>query len=315
MASIVDVQHVSKEFGATRAVDDVSFEIRGGEIFGLLGPNGAGKTTMIRMILDLFKPDSGTIAVFGKPIAEQDKARIGYLPEERGLYKNVSVIDCLSYLASLKGLHRSDARRRAMDYLERVDLGGVAKKKVKELSKGMQQKVQLGVALLHEPALIIVDEPFYGLDPVNTRLVKDMLRAGRDRGAAIIMSSHQMDRVEELCERICMFNHGRIVLYGNVDEVRRRWAPNAVVVQGHGDFEHVPGVERVEAVDQTLELWLDGTTTPQDVLRTLALRPDLTVERFEVARPRLDDIFIAVVEGHQRVVRRSSQMALEPVDV
>ncbi len=195
MTSIVDVQHVSKDFGATRAVDDVSFDIRGGEIFGLLGPNGAGKTTMIRMILDLFKPDRGTIAVFGKPIAEQDKARIGYLPEERGLYKNVSVIDCLSYLASLKGLSRPDARRRAMEYLERVDLGGVAKKKVKELSKGMQQKVQLGVALLHEPDLIIVDEPFYGLDPVNTRLVKDMLRASQARGAAVVMSSHQMDRV------------------------------------------------------------------------------------------------------------------------
>lgn len=315
MTSIVDVQHVSKNFGATRAVDDVSLDIQGGEIFGLLGPNGAGKTTMIRMILDLFKPDQGTIAVFGKPITEQDKARIGYLPEERGLYKNVSVIDCLSYLASLKGLSRADARRRALEYLERVDLASVAKKKVKELSKGMQQKVQLGVALLHDPDLIIVDEPFYGLDPVNTRLVKDMLRASRDRGAAIVMSSHQMDRVEELCDRLCMFNHGTVVLYGDVDEVRQRWAPNAVVVQGQGDFERVPGVERVEQVDRALELWLDGTTTPQEVLRSLALRPDISLERFEIARPALDDIFIAVVTGEQRVVRRSSLAAPEPVDV
>lgn len=314
MTPIVDVQHVSKSFGATRAVDDVSLDIQGGEIFGLLGPNGAGKTTMIRMILDLFKPDQGTIAVFGKPITEHDKARIGYLPEERGLYKNVSVIDCLSYLASLKGLSRADARRRAMEYLDRVDLGDVAKKKVKELSKGMQQKVQLGVALLHDPALIIVDEPFYGLDPVNTRLVKDMLRASRDRGAAIVMSSHQMDRVEELCDRICMFNHGSIVLYGNIDEVRQRWAPNAVVVQGQGDFEQVPGVMRVELVDRALELWLDGTTTPQEVLRSLVLRPDISLERFEIARPALDDIFIAVVAGEQRVVRRSSRVAPEPVD-
>lgn len=314
MTPIVDVQHVSKSFGATRAVDDVSLDIQGGEIFGLLGPNGAGKTTMIRMILDLFKPDQGTIAVFGKPITEHDKARIGYLPEERGLYKNVSVIDCLSYLASLKGLSRADARRRAMEYLDRVDLGDVAKKKVKELSKGMQQKVQLGVALLHDPALIIVDEPFYGLDPVNTRLVKEMLRASRDRGAAIVMSSHQMDRVEELCDRICMFNHGSIVLYGNIDEVRQRWAPNAVVVQGQGDFEQVPGVMRVELVDRALELWLDGTTTPQEVLRSLVLRPDISLERFEIARPALDDIFIAVVAGEQRVVRRSSRVAPEPVD-
>ncbi len=251
MPIAVDIEHVSKRFGSTQAVDDVSFDIRGGEIFGLLGPNGAGKTTTIRMVLDLFKPDSGVITVFGKPISDDAKGRIGYLPEERGLYKNVSVIDCLAYLTSLKGVDRVDARRRATAYLERVGLGDVAKKKVKELSKGMQQKVQLGVALLHEPDLIVVDEPFYGLDPINTRLVKDMLRASRDRGAAIVMSTHQMDRVEELCERMCMFNQGQVMLYGTVNDIRRRWAPNAVLVQGQGDFSRVAGVERVEVVDDT----------------------------------------------------------------
>ena len=314
MTPVVDVQHVSKRFGATQAVNDVSFDIRGGEIFGLLGPNGAGKTTMIRMVLDLFQPDSGTIAMWGRAIAEDDKRRIGYLPEERGLYKNVSVIDCLSYLASLKGIDRGDARRRATAYLERVGLGDVARKKVKELSKGMQQKVQLGVALLHEPDLVIVDEPFYGLDPVNTRLVKDMLRDARDRGAAIVMSTHQMDRVEELCERMCMFNRGRVVLYGGVDEVRNRWAPNAVIVEGQGDFTHVRGVERVEAVDGASELWLDASTNPQLVLRELANRPDTVIERFAVATPSLDDIFIAVVEGNDRVVRRSRGAAPELVE-
>lgn len=305
MQVAVDAHDVTKYFGTTKAVDEVSFEINRGQIFGLLGPNGAGKTTMIRMILDIFKPDSGTIGVFGGRLTETAKQRIGYLPEERGLYKHVSVLDCLIYLATLKGLSRADARQRAMDYLDRVGLGGVAKKKVKELSKGMQQKVQLGVALLHDPDLLIIDEPFYGLDPVNTRLVKDMLRAARDRGAAIMMSTHQMDRVEELCERMCMFNRGKVVLYGTVGEVRRRWAPNAVIVQGRGDFGQLPGVERVEQIDGRYELWLDAGTRPQAVLRTLALRPDIEIERFEVAAPSLDDIFIAVVEGRERVERRA----------
>ena len=315
MPVAVDIEHVSKRFGSTQAVDDVSFDIHGGEIFGLLGPNGAGKTTTIRMVLDLFKPDSGVITVFGKPISDDAKGRIGYLPEERGLYKNVSVIDCLAYLTSLKGIDRVDARRRATAYLERVGLGDVAKKKVKELSKGMQQKVQLGVALLHEPALIVVDEPFYGLDPINTRLVKDMLRASRDRGVAIVMSTHQMDRVEELCERMCMFNQGQVMLYGAVNDIRRRWAPNAVLVQGQGDFSRVAGVERVESINGTVELWLDDTTYPQEVLRELATRRDIVIEHFEVATPSLDDIFIAVVEGQDRVVRRSERSALEAVEV
>jgi ABC-2 type transport system ATP-binding protein len=257
------------------------------------------------MILDIFKPDTGSIAVFGGVLTDSAKQRVGYLPEERGLYKNVSVIDCLSYLTTLKGIDRTNARKRAGSYLERVGLGEVAKKKVKDLSKGMQQKVQLGVAMLHEPDLLIIDEPFYGLDPVNTRLVKDMLRETRDRGAAIIMSSHQMDRVEELCERMCMFNRGKVVLYGAVQDVRRRWAPNAVLVQGQGDFSRVSGVERVVQDGAMIELWLDATTNPQSVLRELALRPDIYLDHFEVAAPSLDDIFIAVVEGRERVDRRA----------
>ncbi len=224
------------------------------------------------------------------------------------------MLECLTYLTTLKGVGRAEASHRASAYLERVGLAEVAKKKVKELSKGMQQKVQLGVALLHEPDLVIIDEPFYGLDPVNTRLVKDILREMRARGAAIIMSTHQMDRVEELCERMCMFNQGKVVLYGMVNEVRRRWAPNAVIVQGSGDFTDVPGVVRVEHVDGAAELWLDDQAMPQTVLRVLANRPDVVVERFEIARPSLDDIFIAVVEGHDRVQRHSDRQPLDLVE-
>ncbi|WP_029214892.1 ABC transporter ATP-binding protein [Kallotenue papyrolyticum] len=307
MQPVVELRQVSKSFGATRAVDDVSLEIWGGEIFGLLGPNGAGKTTTIRMILDIFRPDRGVIRVFGAPLDEAAKRRIGYLPEERGLYKNVSVLECLVYLASLKGLSRAEARRRALAYLERVGLADVAGKKVKDLSKGMQQKVQLGVALLHDPDLLIIDEPFYGLDPVNTRLVKDLLREACARGAAIIMSTHQMDRVHELCARIAMFNQGRLVLYGALEEVRRRWAPNAVVVQGSADFARVPGVQRIESVNGAYELWLDESSDPQQVWRALAQQPAARIERFEVATPSLDDIFIAVVEGRERVERHAPQ--------
>lgn len=303
MHPVVELQQVSKSFGATRAVEDISLEIYGGEIFGLLGPNGAGKTTTIRMILDIFRPDRGTIRVFGAPLDEAAKRRIGYLPEERGLYKNVSVLECLVYLAALKGLRRTEARRRALAYLERVGLADVAGKKVKDLSKGMQQKVQLGVALLHEPDLLIIDEPFYGLDPVNTRLVKDLLREACARGAAIVMSTHQMDRVHELCARLAMFNRGRLVLYGALDEVRQRWAPKAVVVQGSADFARVPGVQRVERINGAYELWLDDTADTQQVWRALAQQPAARIERFEVAAPSLDDIFIAVVEGRERVER------------
>ncbi|MBA3945839.1 MAG: ATP-binding cassette domain-containing protein [Herpetosiphonaceae bacterium] len=304
--SMVAVEEVSKRFGSTLAVDNVSFAVEPGEIFGLLGPNGAGKTTTIRMILDIFKPDRGHIAVFGGPLTATARQHIGYLPEERGLYKHMPIGECLTYLATLKGLSKADAARRAAAYLERVGLSDVVKKKVNELSKGMQQKVQLGVALLHAPDLLIIDEPFYGLDPVNTRLVKEMLCDARDRGAAIIMSTHQMDRVEELCQRMCMFNQGHVVLYGDVSAIRHDFAPNAVIVAGSGPFATLPGVDRAEPTAQGIELWLDIATDPHTILRLIATRPEFTVDRFAIATPSLDDIFVAVVEGRTRIDRRSS---------
>lgn len=302
--TMVSVENVAKRFGATQAVDDVSFRVEPGEIFGVLGPNGAGKTTTIRMILDIFKPDRGAIQVFGAPLTQAARRRIGYLPEERGLYKSMGVAESLTYLATLKGLDNATAKRRALDYLERVGLAEVANKKVTELSKGMQQKVQLGVALLHDPDLLIIDEPFYGLDPVNTRLVKEMLRQASARGASIVMCTHQMDRVEELCQRMCMFNQGRIVLYGDVSAVRRQFAPNAVVIEGRGPFASLPGVTRAETTLRGIELWLDASTDPHSILRTVATHPDFVVDRFAVAMPSLDDIFVAVVQGQTRVTTR-----------
>ncbi len=211
----IDVRNVCKRFGKQQVVDDVSFEVVRGEIFGLLGPNGAGKTTTIRMILDIFKPDSGTISILGGPMTEDKKDRIGYLPEERGLYQDISLERGLVYLATLKGLSASEAQKRIQTWLERFDLADHKNKRIKELSKGMQQKAQLIATLVHEPELIIIDEPFSALDPVNTQMVKDLLREQRDAGKAIVMCTHQMHQVEELADRLVLINRGQSVLYGS----------------------------------------------------------------------------------------------------
>src|SRR5437867_7598428 len=193
-----------KTYAATVAVDDVTFEVRPGEVFGLLGPNGAGKTTLIRMLIDIIAPDSGDILLDGRPLGRADRDRIGYLPEERGLYRKEKVIDILIYFGMLKGLDRRTARARSLEWLERVGLAGVAKRRSDSLSKGMQQKVQIAATLLHDPDIVVMDEPFAGLDPLNTVLVKDLLRERRSRGRLVILSTHQMPMVEELCDRVAM---------------------------------------------------------------------------------------------------------------
>jgi ABC-2 type transport system ATP-binding protein len=292
----VKVSHVAKAFGDTQAVADVSFAVEPGEIFGLLGPNGAGKTTTIRMMLDLFKPDSGTIAVFGDKLDLAGKRRIGYLPEERGLYKDQKLEATLVYLATLKGLDERTVRSRLAGWLEKFDLAEHRHKKVQELSRGMQQKAQIIATLLHDPDLIVVDEPFSGLDPVNTRLVKGMLEAQRQAGKSILMSTHQMYQVEALCDRIVLIDEGRTVLYGAVDEVKRNFAGNAVVVEGQGDFTHISGVLETRRHNDTWHLALEIGTDPQAVLRTLAARENVKIERFELAEPSLDDIFVTVVQ-------------------
>src|SRR5512136_1825594 len=242
MDPIVEVSHLAKRFGDTQAVADVSFAVSPGEIFGLLGPNGAGKTTTIRMMLDIFKPDAGTVSVFGGALDLDKKRRIGYMPEERGLYKDARLDSTLVYLATLKGLDERVARSRLGGWLERFELAEHRKKKVQELSKGMQQKAQIITTLLHEPDLIVIDEPFTGLDPVATRLVKQIIREQQAAGKTIIMSTHQMHQVEALCSRIALIDKGRTVLYGEVDQIKRNFAGNAVTIAGQGDFLNVPGV-------------------------------------------------------------------------
>jgi ABC-2 type transport system ATP-binding protein len=294
----VSVSKLRKAFGETVAVNDVSFEVEAGEIFGLLGPNGAGKTTAIRMMLGIYLPDAGEVDILGGALDEAKKNRIGYLPEERGLYLDQKLESTLVYLATLKGLSDAEAKRRMPAWLERMDLLDYRTKKVSEMSKGMQQKAQLIATLVHEPELIVVDEPFSGLDPVNTRLVKDILAEQTAAGRTIIMSTHQMYQVEALCSRIALIDHGSTVLYGAVDEIKRNFAGNAVTIHGVGDFTGLPGILEARMEDADWRLSLAPGADPQNVFRALAGRPDMRIDRFELAEPSLDDIFISVVSGN-----------------
>lgn len=298
LTRLVAVQNLRKTFGQKLAVVDVSFEVRPGEVFGLLGPNGAGKTTTIRMILDIFKPDAGTIEVLGGPLTSARKDRIGYMPEERGLYPYMRVLDCLVYLGTLKGLSRSQARQRAEAYLERLELTDQRRVKIETLSRGMTQKVQIIAAVLHTPDLLIIDEPFANLDPVNIQLVRDIILELRNQGKAIIMTSHQLAQVEALCDRIAMIHHGRVVLLGTVAEVRRQFASNILRLSGSGEMGHLPGVTHIERCTATeWQLTLAAEASPQGVLQALTVNGHFTVDRFEVGLPTLDEIFVQVVRA------------------
>ena len=292
----VKVSHVSKTFGDVKAVQDVSFEVHPGEVFGLLGPNGAGKMTTIRMMLDIFRPDRGEISIFDGKLTEAKKNRIGYMPEERGLYKDLKLEPTLLFLATLKGIDEATAKVRLEPWLERFDLTEFRQQKVQNLSKGMQQKAQIIATLLHDPELLVVDEPFAGLDPVNTRLVKDIIEEMRQQGKTIIMSAHQMHQVEELCNRILLIDHGRDVLYGEVDKIKRDFAGNALTIEGQGDFLDLPGVLEARHHNGTWNLTLDSGVDSQDVLRAIMSRDNIKLERFEIAEPSLEDIFVTVVQ-------------------
>jgi ABC-2 type transport system ATP-binding protein len=295
---MIQVDNLIKHYAKVKAVDGVSFSVGQGEIFGLLGPNGAGKTTTIRTMMDIIKPDSGTITLMGQPVTEASKARIGYLPEERGLYKNFKLLECLAYLGALKGMARSEARQRAESLLVRTGLEDYAKRKVKELSKGMTQKAQFLAAIVHDPDLLIMDEPFQGLDPVNTDLLKTILLEEQAQGKTIILSTHNMNQVEELCDRILLINHGQAVLYGSLAEIKAQYAEHAVELECDALPEGLEGVQRVEQHNQTYELILEQDVPPQAILRQL-VDAGVTVQRFEVATPPLEEIFIDAVEEVQ----------------
>lgn len=292
------VRDLYKHFDGVRAVDGLSFYVAKGEIFGLLGPNGAGKTTAIRVLMDIFKPDAGEVAVLGRPPGEV-RSRVGYLPEERGLYGNLGVVEVLVYLAELKGVPRPEAATKAEAWLGKVGLGDWGRRKVKDLSRGMRQKLQFVASVVHDPELVILDEPFQALDPLNVELVKTLIWELREKGATVLLSTHQMNLVEALCDRILLINRGKPALYGRLEEIKQRFAPNSVRLRLSGAKRdlgetELPGVTGVEITGNTLTLTLASGVAPRSVLQAL-LEREIEVEAFEVAPAPLDQIFIAVV--------------------
>lgn len=293
---MLKVENLRKTFSDVVAVDGVSFEVNRGEIFGLLGPNGAGKTTTIRMILDIIKPDYGVIKFDGKEINDEIKSKIGYLPEERGLYRKTKVFETILYFAQLKGIEKKTAFERARYWLKRFGLIDRVNSKIEELSKGNQQKIQIIISILHDPELVILDEPFAGLDPVNQELLKEVLLELRDKGKAIIFSTHQMDQVEKLCDSICLINKGKPVLSGSLAEVKSKFGKNTIHIEFEGDadvLKYLTGVKKVNIYPNYAEITLEDGMSSTDVLRELIKYMNL--KKFEVKEPSLHSIFIDVV--------------------
>ena len=300
---MIEVQHVSKHYRAHTALDDVSLTIERGRVFGLLGPNGAGKTTLIRMINNIIKPDSGMILFDGKPLSASDVARIGYLPEERGLYRKMKVGEQAIYLARLKGLSSSEAKRRLESWFEKFGIMPWWDKRVEELSKGMQQKVQFVCTVLHEPELLIFDEPFSGFDPVNAELLKSEIIALRERGSTLIFSTHNMQSVEELCDDIALINQSHLVLSGSVTEVRARYRLPYYRLTLAGewfidDFGALPIEEhRIEHNQTYLRLKIDDEQGLRDLLGLIPM--EYPIVRLEHEEPTMNEIFIKTVSGHE----------------
>jgi ABC-2 type transport system ATP-binding protein len=293
---MLEAQNLRKSFTSSVAVDNVSFRIARGEILGLIGPNGAGKTTTIRLLLNILQPDSGIVRYNGLPYSARIRRESGYLPEERGLYRRNRVLDTVLYLAELRGMKRRDARAAAAAWFGRLGLERLAGRRVDELSKGNQQKVQFISSVVHDPWLVILDEPFSGLDPVNQDLLTGMLLDLRKRGKAIIFSTHQMNQAEQLCDALCLIDDGRVVLEGPVFEVKRRFAGNAVLLQFSGDgsfLPSIPGVRNTEEVPGGVRIDLEDGADPSEFLRRIIDRVE--IRRFELFEPTLQSIFLRAV--------------------
>lgn len=296
--SILRVDKVTKRFKSHVAVDDVSFEVEKGTIFGMLGPNGAGKTTTIRIITTIMGPDSGHVYFQDELLNKTHPARMGYLPEERGLYKKMKVGAHLIYLAQLKGLSVQDATRKCKEMLERFEALDWWNKKVEELSKGMQQKIQFIATIVHDPVLIILDEPFTGLDPINTNMIQDEIYRLRDKGVTIIFSTHRMEQVEEMCENIILIHHGKNILQGNVDDIRNQYKEHIyqVVYQGVLPQQFANGLELIRAEDHTATFKIPDQASPNVLLQYL-INAGCQVHSFHEILPSMNEIFIRQVKG------------------
>jgi ABC-2 type transport system ATP-binding protein len=295
--AVVELAGVTKAYESKVAVRDLSISIDAGQMFGLLGPNGAGKTSSIRMMMGITMPDSGTISLFGKPFERSSLERVGYLPEERGLYKKMKVLEQLVFFGELHGLPSGEARNRATAWAKRLDIDEALPKKTEELSKGMQQKIQFIGSLLHDPGLILMDEPFSGLDPVNAKLLEQTLLELKNEGKAIIFSTHRMDQVEKLCDCICLINNGEAVLSGRMREIKSRYERNHIIVEFEGSADFLNSTEIAEAKNFSghAEIRLKEHGDAQKILREAS--EGARIYRFEMVEPSLEEIFIKTVRG------------------
>ena len=296
MTPILELRNVRKAYGNFVAVDNVSMAVPAGSIFGLLGPNGAGKTSSIRMIMNITPPDSGEVMVFGHPRTFEDLRRIGYLPEERGLYRKMTVMDQLVFLGEIRGLRGPKLVADIQQWLERVDLAKWAKSKIEELSKGMQQKVQLIGTVLHQPDLLILDEPFSGLDPLNQELFRDLLLDYRSQGKSVVLSTHGMELAERMCDHICLISHGRAVLDGELKAIKRQVGGNAYRLVADGDLERLktmPEVEQATVQDNVVKLMLRPDAQMGEALRRMV--EFLNVHELRSEEPELEQIFLKAV--------------------
>ncbi|PKD44296.1 ABC transporter ATP-binding protein [Rhodohalobacter barkolensis] len=296
MSVTISVEGVSKSFGQTKAVDDVSFEVEKGRIFGLLGPNGAGKTTTIRMINYITLQDEGEITINGQQVSPKTQKMIGYMPEERGLYKKMKVGEQLMYLAQLKGMNKNDAREKIKYWLHRFNAYDWHSKVVGELSKGMSQKIQFIATIVHNPEIYIFDEPFSGLDPINSELLKEIIIELKEQGSTILFSTHRMEQVEQMCDDICLFNNGKVVLTGNLRQIKKDFGKNTVLIEFQGDGGFLDELDDVRINNRSTnfaEIRILNGLNSQEILRKAMEKAE--IHKFQLVEPSLNEIFISTV--------------------
>ncbi len=305
---MIEVQNLYKSFTTVNAVNDVSFKVEPGRVFGLLGPNGAGKTTTIRMMLNIIQPDAGKMLFDDRPFSIDIQNKIGYLPEERGLYRKNKLMHTIQYFAGLKGVSSNEAKKRALYWLERFELTDYINNRVEELSKGNQQKVQFIISVLHSPRYIILDEPFSGLDPVNQILLKDIIGDLRKEGKILIFSTHQMEQAEKMCDDVCIINKGRVVMYGNLAEEKKKYGVNNILLEFEGDgsfLENIRGVKQSAIYSNYAELEIDSTVKPRSVIHEASKHLD--IRKFEVKEPTLNAIFMKLVGATVEEIERKHE--------
>jgi ABC-2 type transport system ATP-binding protein len=297
---ILQVEGLTKTFGQHTVVNNITFNVKHGEIFGLLGPNGSGKTTTIRMALGIFHPDNGSVSILGLPPGRNVLKSVGYLPEERGLPRKIQVIDAIRYLGRLKGLTRTEAEKRTIELLKRINMYEHRNKTVEHLSRGMTQLVQFVAAIVHDPEFIILDEPFSGLDPLNVKLMKEILLERQRAGATIMFSTHVMSDVEELCERVALIADSRLLLFGDLAKIKRQRGANSILVKAQRIPDNLLNYGKKSSHSGAVEYPIDGDRTPETILRSY-LDAGIEVERFELSLPSLNDIFIEEVKNAKSV--------------